>query len=275
MLPKGARNGLIKHVFVGPTGKRVGQGLEYYLDEDQIRAMFSKYGEVTDIQLRSNAKDVFAFVHFIDSYAAARAITDLKGWRIKEGVRTKVSWGSYNAGRDNMNNNNNNSNNNNSNNNNRQNQQNQQQMNRGRRQNQHHDPNVPNHVSYPNQQQRQMNLRNPSNNHTPDDSPRRRTNNAYATTNQYSRSRSRSEERKDASFRLTIENLPPQMKREDLREIGRHYGGHDSVRSSKVWIYQNCTIGRLEFYTNNAQLTTYGSLKGHRINGLKIRLYCD
>ena len=41
-LPKGARGGQIKHVFVGPTGKRVGQGLEYYLDEDQIRAMFSK-----------------------------------------------------------------------------------------------------------------------------------------------------------------------------------------------------------------------------------------
>jgi len=251
-LPKGARGGLIKHVFVGPTGKRVGQGLEYYMDEAQLRAMFSKYGEVTDLQIRSNAKDVFAFIHFIDSYAAARAISDLKSWRIKDGVRTKVSWGSYNPGA--------------------QRQQQPQQMNNRRRPNTHHDPNVPNHVSYP--VQHRQNNRNPNSNFSPDGSPRRR-NNAYATTNQYTRSRSRSEERKDASYRLTIENLPPSMKKEDLREIGRHYGGSDSVRSSKIWIVQNCTCGRLEFHNNQAQLTTYSSMKGHRINGLKIRLYCD
>lgn len=263
-LPKGACGGQIKHVFCGPTGKRVDQGLEYYLDESQIRTMFSKYGEVTDIQIRSNAKDVFAFVHFTDSHAAWRAIQDLKGWQVHEGVRTKVSWGSYNARNrpqqdgSQMNNLNNPKSNH----------------------NQLQDANVPNHVSYP-LQQRQVNNPNPALSYN---RPQLDRNNSYATNNQKSytrsrsnrsRSRSRSEERKDSSYRLTIENLPPQMKKDDLREIGRYYGGPDSVRSSKTWVQQHCTIGRLEFYSTQAQVTTYSSLKGHRINGLKIRLYCD
>jgi len=88
----------IKHVFVGPTGRRMGNNIEYYANEKELEEIFSVYGEVDTVKVRSNTKDVFAFVHFKDSDSAARAIENMNGKDIKR-MKVKVDWGSYNGNR--------------------------------------------------------------------------------------------------------------------------------------------------------------------------------
>lgn len=88
----------IKHVFVGPTGQRMGNNIKYYCTEKELEEKFSEYGEVANVKVRSNTKDVFAFIHFNDSESAARAIENMNGKQL-QGVKVKVDWGSNNSNR--------------------------------------------------------------------------------------------------------------------------------------------------------------------------------
>jgi len=88
----------IKHVFVGPTGQRMGNNIKYYVSEKELEDTFSVYGDVDNVKVRSNTKDVFAFVHFKDSASAARAIEGMNGKEL-EGVKVKVDWGSNSSNR--------------------------------------------------------------------------------------------------------------------------------------------------------------------------------
>jgi len=88
----------IKHVFVGPTGQRMGNNIKYYCTEKELEEKFSEYGEVENVKVRSNTKDVFAFIHFQDSESAARAIENMNGKQL-QGVKVKVDWGSNNSNR--------------------------------------------------------------------------------------------------------------------------------------------------------------------------------
>lgn len=99
--PKRARSHRdgIKHIFVGPTGRRKnGNDIEYYANEPELKEKFNQFGKVTDVKVRSNAKDVFAFVTFETSEDAGRAIAGMNGKALK-GVKVKCDWGAYNGDR--------------------------------------------------------------------------------------------------------------------------------------------------------------------------------
>lgn len=93
------RNG-VKHIFVGPTGRRSGNQITYYANEKDLEDQFNEFGKVTEVKVRSNTKDVFAFVHFESSEGAARAIEGVNGKQIN-GVKVKCDWGSFNNSRSN------------------------------------------------------------------------------------------------------------------------------------------------------------------------------
>jgi len=324
--------GDIRHIFVGPTGKRTGQTIEYFVDANELREMFGKYGTVVDVKIRSNAKDVFAFIHFDASEACDKAIRDLNGTTLKNtNAKIKVSWGAYNPGQ--------------------------------KRQHRYinrtgpssggygaaaengfypHDEQAPRTVRYEPRQPYRTNQYRPIR-RQPSYSPRRRSRtpprrrrNSYSPerrsrsysherTNRraakrrrsnsppprrmreeerynkhrsspsprgagergrynqsYSRSpaanRGRSHSRdpsREKTFRLIIEDLPTEMEWEDLKAIGKKYGGSNSIVSGKCWSEKGLNQGIIEFNRASSQLKTYESLRGHRINGHKIRLFLD
>jgi len=320
--------GDIRHIFVGPTGKRTGQTIEYFVDANELREMFGKYGTVVDVKVRSNAKDVFAFIHFDASEPCDKAIRDLNGTTLKNtNAKIKVSWGAYNPGQ--------------------------------KRQHRYinrtgppsgygaaaengfhpHDEQQPRTVRYEPRQPYRTNQYKPR--RQPSYSPRRRSRSpprrrrnsysperrsrsySYERTDRrvkrrrsnsppprrmreeerfrnhrgspsprreerprqhqsYSRSppanRGRSHSRdpsREKTFRLIIEDLPTEMEWEDLKAIGKKYGGSNSIVSGKCWSEKGLNQGIIEFNRAASQLKTYESLRGHRINGHKIRLFLD
>jgi len=88
----------VKHIFVGPTGRRSGNQITYYANEKDLEDQFNEFGKVSEVKVRSNTKDVFAFVHFETSEGAARAIEGVNGKQIN-GVKVKCDWGAYNNSR--------------------------------------------------------------------------------------------------------------------------------------------------------------------------------
>lgn len=310
----------IRHIFVGPTGRRTGQNIEYFVDDKELTEIFNKYGVVTAVKVRSNAKDVFAFIHFETHEGAGRAIEKLNGFTIHN-TKIKVDWGAYNGYKNNH-----------------QNSHHQQQQHRdsqparqhiiNSRSNQYnsdthgsgsrtsryesyneprtvrYEPRVdhsrsnvanrhdsyrdnrgrrnsysPRRRSYSPQQRRRERVpmmygRNDlSRSHSPRDIRRdsisqRRTENISPR----GRSRGRREER---IYRLTLEDIPPEMEWEDLREIGKKYGGMESVVSGRTWVDKGMNVGYIDFDRQQSQQATYNSLKGHRINGHKIHLILE
>eukprot|EP00494_Astrolonche_serrata_P026532 UN26794 len=73
--------------------------MEYFIDEDQLKEAFGKYGEIENIKVRSNATDIFAFITFVKSEAAGKSIEKYNG-TILHGTKIKVSWGAYNGDRE-------------------------------------------------------------------------------------------------------------------------------------------------------------------------------
>jgi len=66
-------------------------GLSTRVDERDLEDLFTEYGSVTRVALRSSNADTFAFVEFQESDAGEIAIEEMDQRKIR-GRRVKVSW---------------------------------------------------------------------------------------------------------------------------------------------------------------------------------------
>jgi len=228
----------VKHVFVGPTGHRVGHQVEYYFREDELVQIFGQFGSVVDVKTRSNAKDVFAFVHFDSAQSATKAIQELNGKVLKGKHRVRVSYGAAKKQR------------------------------------------PRNSYSYNQKDQKPVVSYSPKRRRSRSDSEKSTKRRKIDSESDSGRSRaSSSVERSTAAHVLTIENIPKQMKWKHLEELGHKYGGVDVVEGGKVYMGKGEKIdvkfGRLNFNDRDAMRDVYDSLKGHEINGHRIKIFLD
>merc|ERR1719499_2665764 len=63
-------------------------------NESQLRNLFEEYGDISDVKIRSNDKDTFAFIQFTSQRAALRAITGMNNTRFR-GNTIKCDWAQY------------------------------------------------------------------------------------------------------------------------------------------------------------------------------------
>jgi len=255
----GSSKPVVKHVFVGPTGHRVGHQVEYYFREDELVQIFGQFGSVVDVKTRSNAKDVFAFVHFDSAQSATKAIQELNGKVLKGKHRVRVSYGAAKKQRP-----------------------------------RYITTEIPpptqqdvqpprpsgNSYSYNQKDQKPVVSYSPKRRRSRSDSEKSTKRRKIDSESDSGRSRaSSSVERSTAAHVLTIENIPKQMKWKHLEELGHKYGGVDVVEGGKVYMGKGEKIdvkfGRLNFNDRDAMRDVYDSLKGHEINGHRIKIFLD
>jgi len=63
-------------------------------NEDQLRHAFDEFGGITDVKIRSNDKDTFAFIQFQGQRNADRAIKEMNNTRFR-GNTIKCDWAQY------------------------------------------------------------------------------------------------------------------------------------------------------------------------------------
>jgi len=71
-------------------------------------------------------------------------------------------------------------------------------------------------------------------------------------------------------YKLTLENLPPDMTWMDLKQLGKKYGGHFGVTFARTWDEGRVHFGLVEFKDREAMQDCRESLDGHRVNGYKV-----
>lgn len=65
------------------------------------------------------------------------------------------------------------------------------------------------------------------------------------------------------------------MEWDDLKDIGKKYGGSTTVVDGRCWNEEGTNMGYIEFNSSSGRSLTHDALKGHRINGHKIKLFME
>jgi len=217
-------------------------------DEQELEEVFAKYGKVRELKIRSNRSDLFAFVEFDKPEACDDAIEALDQRRVCGGT-IAVAWAQEKNGFE--------------------------RRGGSGRQSGGHNNNKSRSRSPPQRRGR----RSPSY----DRSRRRRSYSRDAggrgdRSGGYERGAGRRGGRDYESrgrvpkgdYKLTLENLPPDMTWMDLKQLGKKYGGHFGVTFARTWDEGRTHFGLVEFKDREAMLDCLDSLDGHRINGYKV-----
>lgn len=200
-------------------------------DEQELEEVFAKYGKVRELKIRSNRSDLFAFVEFDTPEACDDAIEALDQRRVCGGT-IAVAWAQEKNGFERRG---------------------------GRNRSRSH--------SRDRGRGRGRDRRSPSY----DRRGRGRRS--------FSRDRGRGGRGRDyesrgrvpkGDYKLTLENLPPDMTWMDLKQLGKKYGGHFGVTFARTWDEGRTHFGLVEFKDREAMLDCLDSLDGHRINGYKV-----
>jgi len=213
--------------------------------EDKIRDQFADYGRIKSCQLRANSKDIFCFIEYEDLEACKKAIENMND-EILDGAKIRVDW-SQQSGRRKENDNNNNNNSNNNNNNNRF----RRSVSGGRRRSRDR--------SFDRYRSRSRGRR------------RNKSRSRSRRKGDRGNDRGRRGQIPKGKYKIMLENLPPEMTWMDLKQIGRKFGGSDSVTFARTWNEGNMLKGILEFTTQDALDDCFDNLHDHKINGFRVK----
>jgi len=273
-------------------------------NEDHLRGEFNEFGHITDVKIRSNDKDTFAFIQFTSQRAASRAISTMNNARFR-GNTIKCDWAQYKNRQ----------------NNNRQNRQQSPQYNRSRNNNKFK---VDSRSVSRDRARKSRSYSNDRSRHgrfqvTTGDSPvskkeligsPRKSN---SLPKYYSQSRSKSvsgtpprvSKRAESPAKepiistpaappakkarsksasppadpparphiLELENLPPEVSESDLADVGKRYGGEKSVKSTKVWDASKIHNGMIEFTDRMSLQDCFLCLHKRRVNGYRLKVF--
>jgi len=209
-------------------------------NEDKIREVFDEFGRIKSCQLRANSKDVFCFIEFDEIGACKKAIETMND-EILDGAKLRVDW-SQQSGR---------------------------RTDRFKR-------------SVSRGGERRGRSRERSFDRYRSKSRGRtggRQNNRSRSRDRYDRRRGGNDRGGDrgrrqipkGKYKIMLENLPPEMTWMDLKQIGRKFGGGDSVTFSRTWNEGNMLKGILEFTHLDALDDCYENLHDHKINGFRVK----